>query len=372
MPPAHRLSFQRIWGRQLLQEFETICWQYGLKLTAPLFEISSSRSHYGSWRSTDRIITISSVLIKNFSWDITLQILKHEIAHQVCSDLHADYHGGHGARFQQACDLLGLAPEFRRAGGDLPTLFESSETSSDQTVSGRRFIKKISKLLALAGSANEHEANLAMTKAGQLMDKYNLRQIEDDVKKGCSYLIINRRKKRIEGYQRKICLILQNFFYVRIIYASLYDPASDAVHKVIELLGKQENVKVAEYVYYFLEDRLATLWQRNRHKHRGNARRARNSYYLGLLEGFYRKLKKQNNHLQPSSSAPSTTSALVVTADRHLNQFIANRYPRLSRRSHRGAQIYRQTYDDGVETGRRIVLHHGISKQDGNQGHLLR
>ena len=371
MSPAHPHSIQRIWCRQLVHEFEDICWQYGLKLTTPLFEISSSRSQYGSWNSASGTISISSLLIENFSWDITLQILKHEMAHQVCSGLYSDYRGGHGARFQQACGLLGLGPEFRRAGGDLPAFFKSSGTASEQTVAGRRFIKKVSKLLALAGSANEHEANLAMAKAGQLMDKYNLRQIQKDEKAGCTYLIINRHKKRIEGYQRKICAILQNFFYVRVIFAGLYDPAVDSEHRVIELLGRQENVEVAEYVYHFLEKRIAALWRRNKRQYRGNAMRARNSYYLGLLEGFYGKLEEQNGHSRVSSSVSATTSALVVAEDHQLNQFVANRYPRLSRRSHRGARIYRQTYNDGVATGRRIVLHQGLTQEDGNQGHLL-
>lgn len=373
MPPTDYIALQRLWIRQLLHEYDYICWAFGLELQRPLFEISNSKSRYGCWLPNLRTIQISSVLIENFSWDIAVQILKHELAHQICTEYFHDSLGGHGNTFQKACDMLGLSAQFRNASGDLPSGFQASESLDQQTGAGRRFIEKISKLLALAGSANEHEANLAMAKAGELMDKHNLRQIEEESRTGYTHLIINRKKKRIEGYQRRICTILQDFFYVRIVFTSLYDAGRDESHRTIELLGKEENVEVAEYVYHFLDNQLALLWQQNRHKFHGNTRRSKNSYYLGLLDGFYRKLKKQNERVTKGTVAKSdqTSSALIVSEDRQLNHFVGNRHPRLSRRTLRGTKIYKESYDDGVAAGQQIVLNQGISKKEGNQGGLL-
>ena len=364
----------RLWSRQLQREFEYICWSYGLKLAMPLLEISRDKSRYGSWNHQQRTISISSVLIENYTWDIVIQILKHEMAHQVCSEIFGDPSGGHGENFRQACDLLGLAPEFRSAGGDLPQHFAGKTTADRLTVQGRRFIEKIGKLLALARSPNEHEANLAMTKAGELMDRYNLRSLEDDAGQGCGYVIINHKKKRIERYQRQICHILQEFFYVRVVFSSLYDPRLGGEHRIIELLGRWENIEVAEYVYYFLEKKLQSLWQENRRKFSGNARRAKNSYYSGLLDGFFNKLQKQNERLKQGmgrAACTATTSALVVAEDRELGNFVANRYPRLSRRTHRAARIYRDSYDGGLSEGGKIVLNKGVGGKAGNSGRLL-
>ncbi len=363
-----------IWGRQLQREFEDINWRYRLNMRLPLFEINRAENRYGSWDSRQRIIRISSVLIENFSWDIVIQILKHETAHQVCSEIFFDDTGGHGSNFHRACDLLGLDQQFRSAAGDLPNGFVSAETSDRQTDQGRRFIKKISKLLALAQSANEHEANLAMTKAGELMDKYNLSRIEEDSNQGYNYLIINHKKKRTERYQRQICRILHQFFYVRIIYSSLYDPLLDTEHKVMEILGRKENVEVAEYVYYFLENKLKELWRLNRNKFQGNGIRAKNSYYSGVLAGFYDKLEQQNQILKKNSvynHSSANTSALVVADDQHLENFVAGRFPRLYSSSSQRAIIYRDSYDSGVAEGGKIVLNKGVSNTDGNQGRLL-
>ena len=364
----------RLWSRQLQREFVDLNWRYKLNLSLPLFEIAKVKKHYGSWNQTQRTIRISSELIENFSWDIVIQILKHEMAHQICSEKFGDSSGGHGRNFQRACDFIGLAPEFRPAGGDLPKKFVSAVAIDEQTDIGRRFIKKISKLLALAQSANEHEANLAMTKAGELMDKYNLRQLEDDSSHGYGYLIINHKKKRIERYQRQICRILHEFFYVKIVYSSLYDPLLDTNHKIMELLGRRENIEVAEYVYHFLENKLKELWQQNKAKFKGNARRAKNSYYSGLLAGFYDKLEQQNKNLKKHSvygHNSSNTSALVVAEDQQLQNFISNRYPRLCHRSRQSATIYRDSYDSGVADGGKIVINKGVSGTDGNLGRLL-
>ncbi len=375
MPFVNRQSeLFHLWSRQLQREFHDINWRYKLNLSLPLFEIFKAKKRYGSWDPNQRIIRISSVLIENFSWDIVIQILKHEIAHQICSEIFCDASGGHGRNFHRACDLLGLAPEFRLAGGDLPQGFISSAAVDQQTDKGRRFIKKISKLLALAQSANEHEANLAMTKAGELMDKYNLRQLEDDSSQGYGYLIINLKKKRTERYQRQICRILQEFFYVKIVFSSLYDSLLDTEHNIIELLGRRENIEVAEYIYFFLENKLKELWQQNRTRFRGNATRARNSYYSGLLAGFYDKLEQQNQNLKKHSvydHYSSNTSALVVAEDQQLQNFIGNRYPRLCCRSRQKATIYRDSYDRGVEDGAKIVINKGVGGDDGNLGRLL-
>ncbi len=364
----------RLWSRQLQREFEDICWRYNLRLSLPLFEISRGKKRYGSWNPAQRTISISSALIEKFSWDIVIQILKHEMAHQVCSEIFlAANGGGHGRSFQRACDCLGLAPEFCSAAGDLPHGFVASAATDEQTAEGRRFIRKIRKLLALAQSANEHEANLAMTKAAELMDRYNLRRLEEDDQEGYGYLIINHKKKKIERYQRQICNILQKFFYVSVVFSSQYDPRLDDEHRIIDLMGRRENIEVAEYVYFFLVNKIDDLWQQNKKKFQGNGRRAKNSYFSGLLAGFYDKLKRRNQQARKAAglALAAPTSALVGAGDRELRDFIGRRYPRLSHRSAGGATIYRDSYESGVADGGKIVIHKGVSAQDGNQGRLL-
>ena len=67
-------------------------------------------------------------------------------------------------------------------------------------------------------------------------------------------MLIEIGKKQVATYQRHICRILQDFFFVRVVLSETYKPATNEVHKAIELLGTSENVAIAEYCCHFLEN----------------------------------------------------------------------------------------------------------------------
>ena len=354
-------KYRTIWLNQLLIEYEEICWSYGVELTSPVFEISGSRKEVGSWNSETRTIRLSRHLIAENSWMVTLQVLKHEMAHQLCSELFGVREKGHGIEFQKGCELLGVEPEYRLAKSSLPEFEKKLMKEEGISNKGRRFINRVEKLLALARSPNENEAALAMQKANQLIGKYNLSFLEDGAGREFGYAVINRKRKRIESYQRHICRILQDFFFVRVVMSSLYDPITDQRHKIIEILGSRENVAIGEYCYFFLENKLFSLWTHNRHKFKGTTKTEKNSYFLGLLTGFYDKLKKQKEKTT-GGDAPAPAKAMVlVTARRELEDYVGSRYPRLQKNYRKTARIYRSTYSDGVTTGRTITLTKGVA-----------
>ena len=301
------------------------------------------------------------------------------MAHQICSELFHQHDAGHGPLFHQACDLLGLTASFRLATGDLSESGVPDPATNQQTEQGRHFIRRIGKLLALAGSANEHEAALAMEKASQLMARHNLQQIQEDAQSEFTSLIINGKSKRLERWQHKICAILLRFFYVKVVTASLYDPLQDCHHKTIEIFGRQENVAIAEYCYGFLAGQLASLWQQNKGRTGGKGLRARNSYYLGLLQGFYDKLlaqealtaQPQPEKRETKGSTDTNMVVLIQAEETALDQFVGMRFPRLRRRSGTGAMIYLDTYELGRTDGGRIVLHKGVAEQGSAQELLL-
>ena len=368
-----------LWTRQFHSEFRDICWNYNIDLMHPVFEISTSEKQLGSWQAENRVIKISYFLIINYSWAVTLNVLKHEIAHQICSEILASNEVSHGPAFNHACDLLGLQEEYRRASGDLPEEVEHFSKGSIPNSEGRQFIEKVEKLLALAKSSNENEAALAMQKANELMAKYNVLQLNGKYKLCYASLIINKKKKRIESYQRRICAILTSFFFVKIVTSYLYDPFSDQTHKTIEILGTQENITIGEYCYYFLENQLAALWEQNRYKYGGKTRTEKNSYYLGLLNGFQKKLNAQKislrekkcHNLKQNGDQDTMSHALITIEDERLNEYVRTRFPRLRSIRRSGPTIYRSTYDEGVETGKKITFHKGVSQKDGNKGNLL-
>lgn len=364
-------QLQQLWLQQLHREFDEICLSHGLALAPPVFEITDTQRAYGTWRPASRTISLSRRLILNHSWSVTVQVLKHEMAHQLCSEWRGA-ETAHGEMFQQACNLLGVLPEFRRAGTILPEHVEEIASLSRLSEQGRRCLAKIEKLLALGRSANEHEAALAMEKANALMEKYHMQGLSAGGKPHHAYVVIERKQKRIAGYQRHICSILLEFFLVRVVLSQLYDPAAGDSFKTIELFGTPENTAIAEYCYHFLENRLALLWSQHGRTFTGRIRTEKNSYYLGLLRGFSLQLRarQQARTARAAEDLPPAAGALIRAEEQRLAEFVGMRYPRLRKAASRGVKVYGGTYEAGVAMGRKIAFTGGITADNGFGGLL--
>ena len=365
-------NLQRAWVLQLYKEHERICWQYGVRLPVPVIEISDSTTTWGSWHPAVRMIRISAGLIRHSTWDVVINILKHEMAHQIVSELFAS-RDAHGDPFDRACDMVGLPPEFRGASGDLPRIIPGPAERASLSPHHQMLVK-IEKLLALAESGNEHEALLAMEKANHLIAKYNISRIEQRRQSEYDCIIINPKKKRIENYQRKICAILTNHFFVKIILSDLFDADLCCTHKTIEILGARENVLMAHYVYSFLLAQMDCLWQQYQRTHTTTGRQKR-SYRLGVADGFHRKLAAQQGKTdrQPKdhSAGRMSMSVQICNNDQGLVRFIRQRYPRLSHRISAAARVSISEYEAGCRDGGNLTLHRGLTGNDGFLGKML-
>ena len=71
------------------------------------------------------------------------------------------------------------------------------------------------------------------------------------------------KTKRIASWQNLILVILGRHFFVRTITFNEFDPADLVVYKAVEIVGKKENVLMAEYVYQFLENTVHALWEKH-------------------------------------------------------------------------------------------------------------
>jgi predicted SprT family Zn-dependent metalloprotease len=372
-PIEEEIKFRRAWISELYREHESICWRYRVHLPRPMVDISNSRREWGSWNIDSRTIRVSSAVIKEYSWDVTLNVFKHEMAHQIVTDIFgAD--DGHGPLFERACHMIGVPEAFRGARGDEPRKrvdFRDEVVASENV----RMLDKVRKLLSLARSGNENEAFLAMCKANELIEKYNIDRIEQDRAANMAYAIIHHKRRRIENYQRRICLILKDHFFVDVVYSYLYDPAACQTYRTIELLGTVENVRIAEYVYYFLMNQMELLWKVHQSKTSAPASRNKRSYRLGVIKGFHEKLDLQamerNRTYAPEADVPKTLSALILLKDRALREFTKMRFPRLSTYRSAGANIDYGTFQAGLDDGKQLNLHRGIQHQDGFEGRLL-
>ncbi|MBM9616536.1 DUF2786 domain-containing protein [Desulfobulbus rhabdoformis] len=345
------------WLSQLIREHQNICYQYRLELREPVFRISRSRRQLGSWSAKERLLTLSHFLIVEHPWALTIQVLKHEMAHQLCSECFGVNEAGHGELFRRACHQLGLDESFQRAGADLSAHFSEHQALRGATAPGRRIIEKVRKLLALGDSDNEHEAALAMQRACELLERHQLDLGSLAQEQQLIHRSINTGKQKLPAHRKVICTLLGDHFGVRVICGSTYLPGQDCVVKTIELLGPEENVAIAEHCYHFLENRLEMLWQQNRHRFAGGGLRARNSYFLGILAGFRQQLEEQRRQeVFAATAEPSSGLLPVEQAEQRLEDFVGWRFPRLCRRKARPRQMHGAAYQQAVTTGRKLQL----------------
>ena len=350
-------QMENAWLSQLASEFDNICYQYRLQLRPPILKISRSKRVLGSWAAQYRTLSISSYLILEHPWRITLQVLKHEIAHQICSEMYCEPKNGHGDGFKKACNLVGVDQCFQGASADTVEALYAIE-KEDGKAPQQHILDKVKKLFALGQSGNEHEAALALQKAGNLLRQHNLSMGHLVHSNDLTHRTIDTKKQRMAVHLKVISSLLNSYFGVRVIHATLYDPYLDKLHKTIELMGTRENVIIAEHCYYFLEERLDTLWKSHQGTLAGDRRMAKKSYILGVLAGFKEKLsseKKDSATPQASAGDASVEKALLKT-EALLDIFVTKRFPRLRTTKTKKTHINPDVYRKGCATGKKLYL----------------
>lgn len=352
-------QIRRLWSLRLSEEHRNLCWQYGLNLRKPLIEIIFSARIWGRFLSSGCTIQISERLIRLHSWDVVLQVLKHEMAHQAVIELYKTP-DGHGRLFRQVADRLGLEPRFARASGDLP---RTIATAVGQNQPSGSLHRRVVKLLHLASSDNPHEAKLALEKAGMLIARYNLRFLSEGSESKYSYRIIDLERKNISAAHRHICSLLRRFFFVEVVLSSLYDARVLKSHLTVELLGRIENIDTAEYVFHFLEHRLQHLWETHRRRTKAGAGK-RKAYQLGILDGFALQLEKRLAGVKRAVSA-SDQSAIIVSQqiinDPTLQHLVSRRHPKLRRGRTASCWLDQESFAAGKSKGERLSFFRPIT-----------
>jgi len=136
-------------------------------LRRPQLVLVDNAARLGEWRSGSRTIALQRAFVFDQAWGVVVEVLKHEVAHQYVSEMLGDPDGGpHGPSFRAICDRLGI--DGRTSG--VPAAGVGPAPAEAEA----RILGRVAKLLALAESANRHEAEAAMARAQELMLKHNL------------------------------------------------------------------------------------------------------------------------------------------------------------------------------------------------------
>ena len=334
---------------------------YQDKMQKPLFSISGMRGRLGYWSGEGREIVLSRDLVLEHSWNAVREVLKHEMAHQFTEEVLAVRNEPpHGPSFREACHLLRAEVA---ASGNFRLLEGKVSTTSGNPKD--KMMVRIKKLMSLAQSRNQYEAEAAMAKAHELVDKYNVDLVRLDRERNFVSVFLGKPALRHFREAHRLAVLLNEFYYVYCLWDSAYVIEKGKMGRVLEISGTEKNVEIASYVYDFVNRFIESGWLAyNRDK--GLNRYRRTDFALGILNGFQKKLRRQaEKHFTP------TEKAIVKAEDPLLKEYTAYRYPHI--RTQRGKPLRQdaRVRKDGERVGADLVISKGIHHKETNKGFLL-
>ncbi len=363
----------RLWTKQLYREYAHILHWYDLtQAMAPVALAIAPITNYGEWRPATRTIVMADHLIRDYPWNVVLEVLKHEMAHQYVHEvLGRQSARPHGESFQEACHRLGVPAWAASASGTLPPEIGHAITRH-LSAAEERLLRRAEKLLALAGSHNEHEAHLAMQRAQDLFMKHNVALLRVRQGSDMTYTILRLKRKKIWTYEKRITSLLVRHFFVYIVHFTEFDPAHCTNYKALDMMGAPENVAMAEYVFHFLQHTAEELWDEHVKAH---PRAHKPSFQRGVIQGFDEKLQETKMEAtvpQDKGMATQDVTALVAAGSALIENTIGRqRWPKIVRRGAGSGRFDTRSFEAGEAEGQKIVLHKGISASHGNRGRLL-
>ena len=351
--PELTAALERALVRALMTEYRNAnAALFGGALRPPALELSASVAALGRWHATTRTLEISRALVLAESWTSVVEVLKHEMAHQYAHEvLGARDETSHGPAFAYVCERHGIDA---RASG-LPR----SAPNDDE----ERMVSRIAKLLALAESPNQHEAEAAMAAAHRLMLKHNLDAVAQPGRsERYEHHNVGSPTGRLSEHERLLAMILGRYFFVEVIWIPVYRPLDAKRGTVLELCGTHANVAMAQFVHAFLLRSAEDLWLAHKRLTGEKANRDRRTFLAGVMMGFSDKLAAQ--------SKAHVAQGLVWVKDGDLRDFLRRRHPYVRTARYSGSER-NHAYAEGHAQGQRIVLTKPVAGPAESRGRLL-
>ncbi len=281
--------------------------------------------------------------LMNYSLDIQLQVLKHEMAHFLTFLKYGNEVNDHGPEFKEQCKLLG-GNGIERAYLSLPEVHKSQPNPN------QKILDKIQKLLRLSHSQNPHEAQAAALKAAQYQQEYNLGQNDfNEYDEELIYVCMALEAKKMTPKIEAIYDVMDLFLVKPIVHRSKGRTG-------IEIIGSALNVETADYMAKFLSFEYERLWQdfkKNQLTEKANANH-RKSFFKGLSLGLRQKLEADQN-------IQGVGKELMVLKNQ-LTKQLHLVYPRLSKQSYGGKSLNSDALLAGNKASASLQLRKGLNR----------
>ena len=200
------------------------------RLRRPLLQFTDVASCLGRWISATRTIELARHFIATRPWLEITSVLEHEMAHQFVDEvLGIRDETAHGETFRRICAERGI--DGRAGGAPIPSTDAAADTA------GARTLDRIRKLLALAASSNQHEAEIAMRRAHELMLRHNIEHVAARESAGYEVRHLGDPLRRTNRVETEVMLLLGDYFFVKVIRVPVYVPTAGKTGNVFEIAG---------------------------------------------------------------------------------------------------------------------------------------
>lgn len=332
--------------REIQAEFARLNASYFKRaLRPPVFLLSDAATRLGRFDLSTRTLEIQRSLALAQPWSALVEVLKHEMAHQyVLEHLGVQDEPPHGPTFREVCERLGVDA----AAAGMPS------AGSARTEDEERILARIAKLLALAESPSQHEAEAAMNAAQRLMLKYNLDAAAARASQagpGYAFRTLGKPSGRITEAERTLAAILGDHFFVQVIWVPAYRPFDGKRGSVLEISGTTANLDMAAYVHSFLSHAAEQLWTAHKRAHKLRGDKDRRTFLAGVMAGFHAKLQAERR--------AQANEGLVWVGDPDLKRYYRRRHPHVVTVRY-GGSARNDAHAHGREAGKKLILHRPV------------
>ncbi len=333
------------------------------KILKPSIEFAESKTKHG-WYSPPPLnkITINFALLMEHPWYAVLDIFYHEVAHQLVHFLcpEAINESPHGKAFHDMCRRIGANPTARESYQTLDEWL--SQKQDDQ---GDPLIERVRKLLVMAEKGDEHEAEVALSKAVEIMAKYDISEEHLDQKEQYVTVALGEPKRTIQLDERMMAQFLHEMFsitaimvHVPAITTDRYGHKKAAECRQFFMCGTTRNVKIAQYVRDSVLSHIELEWTKycqQNHISPSLQHRKRDFAY-GVISALRDKMR---------GNIEKETRALIVASSHELNDYFTTRFPHIRNVTHGNVNMDQNALAAGKQVGSDLTIKPGIEKPQG-------
>ncbi len=224
-------------------------------------------------------------------------------------------------------------------------------------------LSRIKKCLALAKSANEHEAAAALRQATALMRKFNLEHASVLASQASEASAKSRTKSRPSQWERVLVAAISKQFSCGVIIQRTYGSSIEWV-----FVGTNHSAQIAAYAFSVLlrqviQARAAFLSELPKAIGVGDKKRMGNRFCLGWVTSVYR-LIQQYSGKENEEQDPAVTAYIE-------QQKIQKATPPRSRPKAKLDKADAYAFSLGAMAGKGARLHRGVGANQEEQGLLL-